>query len=572
MPNEDGSVWVVCNGEIYNFEQLRARLQAGGHTFSSRSDSEVLVHLYEDVGVELVGELSGMYAFAIWDEGRERLLLARDRLGIKPLYYSWDGARLLFGSELRAVLALTGRRPAVDEDAVLDYLTYGYVPHGRAAVAGISKLPPGHQLVLDLRTCQTKLTSYWDASYTGDIRDAEDAAGGLQECLQEAVGSHLVSDVPLGLFLSGGLDSSTVLAEMRRVDTSSSPMAFAIGFDAEERNELEYARLAGEALGADLTERIVSVSDARELLPQIVDCYDEPIVDYSTIPTYCVSALARESVTVALSGDGGDELFGGYHWHARHVAGSRRRDRINGVFPFAPALFRATLPFARRIPYGARVSTLERSLFTRPEEGYFRHVGYFDPWEQRKLAGPALASRLDERDPLWLFRSFYREELPPSTALRYLDLKTYLADNILVKVDRASMASSLEVRVPFLDHRVVEYVFRIDDGLMAADGRSKFILRRAEHNSLPERILARSKRGFSSPVPLWLKAGLVADVVADLDQWQLVRAGLIQPRFVRWFVRNVSFNRWAKLWSLVFLELWYRRWVCELAYPLGRAA
>ncbi len=493
MSNEDSSVQLVFNGEIYNYAELRRELEERGHRFSSHTDSETIVHLYEDEGEAAIDRLTGMFALAVWDEPRGRLLLARDRLGIKPLYYAWDGRRLCFGSELRALLELGQVERRVDGEALADYLTYGYVPYDRALIAGVRKLPPGHLLTADLNARTVEVRSYWDVEYTGQIADRDEATEGLSELLDTVVAEHLVADVPLGLFLSGGVDSTAVLTKMRKA--ASTVEAFGIGFDTGHGGELPQARETAAFLGASFHERVVGVGHASQFLDRLAELYDEPLVDYSTIPTYEVSRFAREQVTVALSGDGGDEVFGGYNRYLKHVAAASERGRPTRAA--AAAALHVGLPVLRQLPFGARAAVLERSLYQRPEEGYHRRIGLFDGWEQRRLLGPAAGGQ-NGRDPLWLLRRFFRPEYPLAAALRYLDLKTYLPDNILVKVDRASMAVSLEVRPPLLDHRVVEFAFGIDDRLVVENGVGKAILRGSIASAVPRAMLERPKRGFSA--------------------------------------------------------------------------
>jgi asparagine synthase (glutamine-hydrolysing) len=559
LANEERSVWLVFNGEVFNFRELRTQLERRGHRFGSNTDSEVVVHLYEDDLEAATDRLRGMFGFAIWDEPRSRLTLARDRLGIKPVYYSWDGRRFLFASELKALMALLGPSVQIDHEGLSDYLACGYVPFDGCLVAGVRKLPAGHRLTLDLDAAELRIQQYWDVEYTGAISDPDEAAESVRDILDRAVEEQLVADVPLGLFLSGGLDSTSVLAAM--TGRVSGPVrTFGIGFDARPGADLEYSRAMAAEYGTSHREHLIEIGEARSLLPMLGDLFDEPLGDYSTIPTYWVSKLARETAVVALSGDGGDELFGGYHWHVAELAARHRRERIVGTLPFVPAMAAAMLPLARRLPFLARATVLERVLYSRPEQGHFRTVGLFDAWEQQRLLGREAAAAIRGRDTLSAFTRFYRSDYPPLAALRYMDLKTYLVDDILVKVDRASMACSLEVRPPFLDHRLVELAFSIDDALLMGQAGGKLVLRRAVEGRVPQAVLARSKRGFGSPMQLWLRQGLVAGMLDSIEQWKTVNAGLIRPDFVRAFMRNRSFNRWAKLWALIVLEQWYGRW------------
>jgi asparagine synthase (glutamine-hydrolysing) len=560
ISNEDGSVWTIFNGEIYNYRGLRESLIARGHRFRSHTDSEVIVHLFEEAGERLVDQLTGMFAFATWDAANQRVVLARDRLGIKPLYYAWNGNQLTFASELRALLAWSEIPARVDPIAVADYLAYGYVPHDRCILEGVHKLPAGHLLTLELaRGARPVVREYWDVEYTGDVTNEREAVEGLRDRIHTAVGDHLVADVPLGIFLSGGIDSTSVLAHM--ADAGANPVrAFGIDFDVGPSDELRFAELAADRHGAQLVTRQVGAGDARGSLELISSVYDEPLVDYSTIPTYHVSRLAADHVTVALTGDGGDEIFAGYPRHITQLQTAGKLARSRTARAQASAL-RSLLPLTRRAPGLARLSGLEQFRWKQPEVGWFRQLGLFDDWEQSQLIGGRHRAELRGYDALWLYRHFLRDELPGVTALRYLDLKTYLVDDILVKVDRASMACSLEVRPPLLDHRVVEYAFMVDDRLMLAGGRGKNLLRQAARGLVPEAILERPKRGFGSPIRPWLRAGLGSEAMAGVDRWSIAEAGLIEPGYVRQFMRRGTYNRWAKLWALMVLEAWHRRWI-----------
>jgi asparagine synthase (glutamine-hydrolysing) len=343
--------------------------------------------------------------------------------------------------------------------------------------------------------------------------------------------------------------------------TSSQVRSYGIDFDASTSSEMPYARLAAETYGADFETRRVGAGDARATVGLLSELYDEPLVDYSTIPTYHVSRLAADHVTVVLTGDGGDEVFGGYGRYPAHLRTAERRRRSRGAIPAAAVAFAALLPGLRGLPYAARLAMAERSLYRAPVEGYFRRIGLFDGWELGRLLGPRAKGGLDGLDPLWLFRQFYRADYPDFAALRYLDLKTYLPDDILVKVDRASMACSLEARPPLLDHQLVELAFSVDDGLMLDEHGGKRVLRHAMRHEIPRGVLERSKKGFGSPIRAWLRGGLADEAVGELDTWTIVDSGLLRPEFVRSFVRNGAFNRWAKLWSLVVLESWHRRWI-----------
>ena len=549
MTSADGPVSIVYNGEIYNFQELRRQLAAEGHSFRSTSDTEVVLRAYEHWGADCLPRLRGMFAFAIWDGKRRRLLLARDRLGIKPLYYVQQGELFAFASEPKALLAHPAISARVDPSALADYLTHGYVPFDRCIFKGVRKLPAGHRLLYDAGNI--RLDEYWTFSPSDRDDVARPSPAALHDELAEAVRLHLVADVPLGAFLSGGVDSSVVTALMSKA--SDLPIhTLAVGFDYGP-SELPYAREVAARYGTEHQEEHIKAGGVDELIRTLARSYDEPLADPSTIPTYLLCSAARRHVTVAVSGDGGDELFAGYDWYGRMLAPHSSSD-----------LAAAVVNRLRALPRLARLQLLLRRLETDVIRRYHHHVGLFDDWERRRLAGPALQPFLREQDPLWLFRKFFRKDLPLLTALQWLDLKTFLVDDILVKIDRASMAHSLEVRPPILDHEVVELAFRIRaaqqrDGQGQQGGKAFF--KAAMADLLPQSVLDRGKRGFSPPTTDWFKGSLWPIARERIIGGFAVRDGLIDGKFVDWMVANYTERRWYKVWSLWFLEEWYRAWI-----------
>ncbi len=539
-------VSIVYNGEIYNFQELRRQLTEEGHQFRSASDTEVIVRAYEQWGVDCVARLRGMFAFGIWDAGRRRLLLARDRLGIKPLYYARRDGLFAFASEPKALLAHPAISARVDPSAVIDYLTYGYVPFDGCIFEGVRKLPPGHLLVHE--SGDVRLIEYWRFSPSAADGAAAPAPVTLRRELAHAVRLHLVSDVPVGAFLSGGVDSSVVTALMS--EASPSPVhTLAVAFDYGT-SELPWARDVAARYGTNHHEEQVQVGGVGDLIRTLVRSYDEPLADPSTVPTYLLCATARRHVKVAISGDGGDELFAGYGRYGRMLA--------TGA-PSAGAV--KVVDRLRALPRLARLQVLLRGVEPDVVRRYQMHAGLFDEWESRRVAGPALQPLLRERDSLWLFRKFFRPDLPLLTALQWLDLKTFLADDILVKVDRAGMAHSLEVRPPILDHEIVELAFRIRASQQRDRDGGKAFFKAATADLLPRSVLERGKRGFSPPTTAWFKASLWPIARARLNGGFCVRDGLIDGTFVDWIVANYTERRWYKVWSLWFLEEWYRAWI-----------
>lgn len=496
ISNETGDVSVVFNGEIYNHHEIRSGLVARGHTLTTRSDTETLVHLYEDHGDRMVDALRGMYAFAIWDARRHRLLVARDRLGIKPLYY-WNGpGGVSFASELRSFLVDPDFRPLVSEAAIAQYLSFGYVPDPQCIFDGVRKLPPAHILTWS-REEGLNIARYW-SPLRDEVRiEHGEAVSELRRILDDAVRSHLESDVPLGAFLSGGIDSSTVVALMARA-MDRKVQTFSIGFDEPEYNEAPHAAAVARAIGTDHTELIVR-PDADELVEDVIRGFDEPFSDSSALPTLLVSHLARERVTVALSGDGGDELFGGYTRYAE----------VAGMEAPAPALARKLLRgLALMRPAGAtgRAWMLNRARDWRGR--YANTVASALATSEGGMARAALASHAplleSVLDP-WFDRFGSRDF---ATQMMLVDLETYLPGDILTKVDRMSMAVSLEARVPILDHLVVEFAMSLPSRLKLAGGVGKAVLRDAIRGLVPDSVLSKPKQGFAVPLDHWLRGPL----------------------------------------------------------------
>jgi asparagine synthase (glutamine-hydrolysing) len=555
--NEDGAVRVVFNGEIYNYRALRAELERRGHRFATASDTETIVHAYEEWGEAAFTRLRGMFAVALWDARARALVLARDRAGIKPLYYALAGGRLYFGSEIKALLATGAIEPALDPAAFDFYLSFLYTPPDRSIFRGIAKLPPGH--LLRLEHGRARLERYWEVpAEEREPASEEEAVEALREALRDAVRCHLVSDVPLGAFLSGGIDSSLVVALM--AEASDRPVrTFSIGFDDPQHDELAWARLVAERFGTDHHEFVVR-PDALAILDDLIDHFDEPFGDSSAIPTWYVSALAREHVTVVLSGDGGDELFGGYD---RYVPHPRVAAFDRWAPPGARLLAGAVWPW---LPHGTRGKNFLRRV-ARDERGrYLDAVGYFQRDEKAALLAPELRRAIDGADAeAELARRFERfAALSWNAQMMLADFETYLPEDILVKVDRMSMAHSIESRVPLLDHEVVELAARLPARLKIRDGRRKDILKRAAARWLPPEILGRGKQGFAVPLGVWFRGGLT-DLFSDVLRAPRTRQrGCFEPRFVERLLREHLAGRrdhTLRLWALTVFELWHRRYL-----------
>jgi asparagine synthase (glutamine-hydrolysing) len=564
--NEDGSVQVVFNGEIYNFQELRAGLEARGHRLRTRSDTEVLVHLYEEKGERLVEHLRGMFAFALWDRKRRRLVLARDRVGIKPLYLYRDGEKLLFGSELKAILAHPGVDPAVDVESLESYLAYGMVPGSRSIFRNIEKLPAAHVLTVTADAMHRAAGRYWQLRIEPDPKPSmEEWQEALRAKLDEAVRMHLIADVPVGAFLSGGLDSSMVVA--RSADSVQGALqTFSIGFAEESFSELPYARQVAERFGTHHVEEIAT-PDAVSLLDQLTHYYDEPFADSSAIPTYLVSRLASRSVKVVLSGDGGDEAFGGYARYAHDLKEAALRRLL-------PAWFRrlALRPLARAwpkadwLPRRLRAKTLLTNLSLDAGDAYANTLALCRPPLRRELLAPDLRARLNGHVPERPIREGYATAPAddPLGGMIAADVGTLLPDDFLVKVDRASMAHGLEVRPPLLDHELLELAARIPSGLKVRAAETKWLFKHLCRQALPASVIDRPKQGFEMPIDAWLRGSLRDQFESAVLSPGARAAELVNQttarKLYRAHVRGTG-RHGAALWSLLVLSRWAERYL-----------
>jgi asparagine synthase (glutamine-hydrolysing) len=560
MASDDGSIQIVFNGEIYNFRELRRDLEARGARFHTQSDTEAILRAYEAEGLDCVRRLRGMFTFAILDERAGRLVLARDRAGIKPLVYAWDGRRLLFASEIKAILEEPAIARDLDVEALGQYLTYHYVPAPRTIFRAIRKLPPATTLVLPLKGGEPVVSRYWSLRFAPDPSVTEQEwIERLRAELSDAVRCHMISDVPIGAFLSGGLDSSTVVALMAQA--SPTPIrTFSIGFDEADFDELRFARQVAARYGTDHYEMVVKPS-ALEVLPKLAWHFDEPFADSSAIPTYYVSKITREHVTVALSGDGGDENFAGYRRYARALG-------LHERFDHGPAqLTRPLLRLASRLlPVGAPGQAMAGMLGAGPLERYLRLVTYQRRETLRRLLSDELVDLARSGPDLAPFSRLAAEGEAPDyvSALQRIDMATYLPDDILAKVDRMSMAVSLESRVPLLDHRLMEFVATVPSTLKLRNGRGKYLLQRAMAQDLPGEILTRKKMGFGVPLGAWFRREL-RDMTRDVLLGPRARQrGIFRMSEVEGLLATHDGGRRdcsARLWSLVCFELWMRQWV-----------
>jgi asparagine synthase (glutamine-hydrolysing) len=566
ISNEDQNLWIVYNGEIYNHQQLRGELESGGHRYRTKSDTETILHLYEEYGPECVQRLRGMFAFAIWDRRKRRLFIARDRMGIKPFYYRFDESTLLFGSEIKAILKYQGVKPEFNRSALAEYLAFGYVAGPETMFAGIYKLLPGHTLEIG-ETGEMKISQYWDLKAPQDQN--EDAAGrsrdyyvkGYRDLLEQAVASHLMSDVPLGVFLSGGLDSSVVAALTQKIRREPIE-TFSVGYSEEAFSELPYARQVADHLGSKHHEIRMSSQDFFDTLPTLIWHEDEPIAWPSSVSLYFVARLAKSRVKVVLTGEGSDETLGGYARYAWTLMNSR----MDGIYrALTPAMLR------KLVRSGLRVSRLPASLHRKLEHTFLLRDGeawssfYFDNFysafsaeQQRGLLAPQVQGAAGDAYANSL-RYWNQSSGDLLHRMLYTDIKTYLVE-LLMKQDQMSMAASIESRVPFLDHQLVEFTAGIPARYSIQGMEGKSILKSAAEDLLPRSIVYRKKMGFPTPWSRWLETRL-----------DTLEAMLVEPRTLNrgLFRRDAIENLFAehragrrdhgdRIWRLLNLEIWHR--------------
>lgn len=553
LSNEDQTIWITFNGEIYNYRELRPGLEARGHRFRTATDTEAIVHLYEEHGVRCLDYLRGMFAFALWDARERRLFVARDRLGVKPLYYRQEPGRIVFASELRALRELATQSLEIDPQSVYDFFGFRYIPAPRTFYRGVEKLLPGHFLLADARGVRTQ--AYWDVPLEEEQQMAEDVcARKVVEHLRESVRLRLIADVPLGVFLSGGTDSSAVVALM--AELGARPLkTFSVGFAEREFSELPAARHIAKLYQTEHHELVVSAEDVAEELPRLVAFRDEPVAEPTDIALFKISQLAARSVKVVLAGEGGDELFAGYPKYAA--------DRLAGLVSAFPQ--KVTQGIAQWLPYAQRRARLAlEALSIRNEaERSATWFASFSRQERQALFAPDFLAQVDVAHPVRTFEELLRKasDRSPLKRMLYADLKIWLPDNLLLRGDQMTMAASIEERVPFLDHKLVEFAARIPSRMLSRGFRTKVLLKRALRPYVPPEILCRRKVGFAVPVGPWFRKEL-RSMVGDL---------LLAPnahtrsyfnkesaeQFVREHLDGVR-DRHKQLWALLNFELWQR--------------
>jgi asparagine synthase (glutamine-hydrolysing) len=561
--NEDKTICIVYNGEIYNFPELRRELESRGHRFLTHGDTEVIVHLYEELGRDCVKRLRGMFAFAVYDTRNRHLLLARDRLGIKPLHYAFAGGRLLFGSEIKSILAVAPELATIDQQALWRYMYFGYIPDPDTAFLPIKKLPPGH--VLEFERGKVSIHKYWDLPEysTYQPRGEEECLQELEQRLAEAVRIRLIADVPLGALLSGGTDSSTIVALMARA--SSRPVkTFSIGFRHADFNEAPYARLVAERFGTEHRELILE-PDVAETLQSLTHSLEEPFGDSSILPTYYISRLARQQVTVALSGDGGDEAFGGYERYQVHL----QRRTFDWIPEWTGRFYRDHVH--RKLPTSVPGRNLAYSVSLPWSERYIEGISLkpFDR-EMALLSDDFRSAALGDVDPLSAMRRYLDQALArdPLSRVLYLDSKTYLPGDILTKVDRMSMLTSLEVRVPILDHLFLEWVTGLPPEWKMRGKKQKYILTKlAERVGVPKEVLNRPKQGFTLPLGHWMRNELKDLIMSVLMDSSTRQRGYFNAQGVQRLLDEhfqARRDHSARIWRFLMFELWQRNFIANV--------
>lgn len=565
IPNEDKTIWIVFNGEIYNFHELQKLVLAKGHTLRTSSDTEVIVHLYEEYGVDCLKYLEGMFAFAIWDSNKERLFIARDRMGEKPLHYGVFDGQLVFGSELKGILAHPKAKEKRDIDlvALQKYLAMEYVPAPSSIFKGIQKLMPSHYLLVERG--QIKTASYWDPKITNEKMTEAEAEERLIQLLDESTKLRMISDVPLGVFLSGGIDSSIIAALAARARQGGEKLkTFSVGFSESSFDESEHAKVVADHLGTDHHTAWFTPDLARNTLEELWQYLDEPLADASIVPTFFLSKMTKEHVTVALAGEGGDELFGGYPTYTAH--------KLADIWNSVPSILRRGLiePAINSLPVSHNNLSFDykakRFIAAADEPAIRRHfqwMGSFPLDQHPRLMKSGLAT-ITKEDQLYSpsFRMAPNGPSDIASTIMQLDLTTYLPDDLLVKSDRASMAASLEVRLPFLAYPLVEFALSMPSSLKIRGMKTKIVLRNAAEKYLPESIIKRPKKGFGIPVAKWLGSDFKPMVDELLSQQYIERQGIFDWTYVGDLLaqhESKRYDRRKELWTLFMFQWWWRK-------------
>ncbi len=572
MSNEDNTIWIIFNGEIYNFLTLKAELIKKGHIFKTKSDTEVILHLYEEEKEKCLDRLNGMFAFAIWNERKKQLFLARDRIGIKPLHYFIKDGKLVFASEIKAILQDKSVKREIDYEALHDYLSFLYVPAPKTMFKGIKKLPAGHYLICSRD--KIEIRQYWDIKFASEpflTPGVENGiCGNIYSKLKESVRLRLISDVPLGAFLSGGMDSSSVVSLMSELQEKP-VLTNSIGFTEKKYDEIRYAKILAKKYKTDHHEYIVR-PNILDVLDKLLWFYDEPFADASSIPTYYVSKMTRQNVKVALSGDGGDESFAGYTRYIYSNAIIKLQNLLPNFMKNAAGRFSINLAQQTDNSWAIKIKNKLEEFYLPPLDIYFKIISIYKEEEKNLLYSEKLREILKDYSSKAIFQKFFENCKSENyiSRLQYLDIKTYLTDDILTKVDRASMANSLEVRVPFLDHIFMEYIATIPASLKAKGFKQKYIFKKTMSKNLPREILYRPKMGFGVPMTEWLRGELKNVIEKELFEKRGIISELFNTEYIKeiWQMtlhsrirgfRKTDFS--YRIWLLFIFSRWYERFI-----------
>ena len=563
LANEDKTIWLIFNGEIYNFQDLRKELVGQGHRFSTQTDTEVMIHLYEEKGEDFLNDLNGMFALALWDEKERKLILARDRLGQKPLYYSLTGQTLVFGSELKSLLEHPQIKRELDLNSLAKYLIYEYVPVPQSIFKNIHKLGPGEYLIYQAGRLEIK--KYWDIAFNSLGSDPLEGLTLFERRFEEAVRIRLISDVPLGVFLSGGIDSTSI-AYYAQKNSSAKIKTFSIGFTDKSFDESDYARQAAKFLGSEHYEQILEPKDCLDLIPQITDFLDEPMADASIIPTYLLSKFTREKVTVALSGDGGDELLMGYPTFQAH--------KLAKLYQYLPLWLREKIirPLVNHLP--ASLDNISFDFKLKKFVSGFEYqseirnqpwLGSFAPEQLEKLLTSEIQQEIGKENYFEDIENYLKiiKKESLENRLIYLYLKNYLQDDILTKTDRASMAIGLEARAPFLDYTLVDFINSLPNNYKLHGWQTKYIFKQLMKDKLPKNIVERSKKGFGIPVAKWIKNELKDFTLELLGKSRIKKQGIFNYSYIKQLLdehfSNHKDNR-KLIWTLMIFQMWQEKW------------
>jgi len=564
MFSQDEQYVLIFNGEIYNFQEVRTELEQLGYQFKTHSDTEVILQAYIEWGPKSVEKLSGMFSYVVWDKLKKHIFITRDRLGIKPLFYAQVDDVLYFASELKSIKLLPNLDKTIDAKALEQYFALGYVAEPKTIYSSVSKMNPGHVMLIDLNDVKIEPYQYWDVSYAEQTQmDEAEYTEQLVTEMKKAVDSHMMAEVPLGSFLSGGVDSSAVVAMMSQL-SDKAVKTCSIGFDVKDYNETDFAQMVAKRYQTDHEERVVA-SDDFDLLDELANLYDEPYADSSSMPTYRVCQLAREKVTVCMSGDGADELLAGYRRYALMM--NEEKVRANIPAAIRKAVFKPlgkVYPKLDWAPQFLRAKTTFQSLAMDTAEGYFHGVSIMNDDQRRELFSHKVLENLGDYSALNVFREHEKnfDGKDALSLIQYLDIKTYLVGDILTKVDRASMAHSLEVRVPFLDHKFVEWTAKVPTELKLKQGQGKYVLKKAMEPHLPHDVLYRKKMGFRVPLADWFRGPLKDKLKDALLSQEMRESGLFNMNTIRKWIDDHQSGRKeysAPLWTLLMFASFYRQ-------------